>query len=228
MPRPIDPDDEGLRTLGERTRRLALGLTVALIAMRPYWPSEDAATGTGLNWVLAMLVVAALAVISALLSQTLRFRWSWVDTAFLVMIGLVGLSSSGLPGFRNALHINWPGADDRRAAINLAWEWGGIAIAYFLVRNLPRTRGESAAIAGAIVASSVAVAAYGLYQVAVELPLVRKAFLQNPQAVMGRLGIVLGTPSEELFRHRVLDSKEPFAGDRGSMLSDWQSSPPDC
>ena len=40
-------------------------------------------------------------------------------------------------------------AVDRRPAINLAWEWGAVGLAYLLVRNLPRTRGESAALAGA-------------------------------------------------------------------------------
>jgi hypothetical protein len=59
--------------------------------------------------------------------------------------------------------------------------------------------------------AAVAVAAYGLYQVAFELPEVRRIFLKDPAAAMARLGFLPGTPSEELLRHRVLDSKEPFA-----------------
>ena len=165
--------------------------------MRPYWPSEDAATGTGLSWVLASLAVAAVAIIAGLLSGTARWRWSWADAAFLGLVALVGLSASH--------------AADRRGAINLAWEWAGIAVVYLLVRNLPRTRGESAAVAGALLASAVAVAVYGLYQGFVELPAVKRAFLANAPNLMREMNIEPGSASEALFRSRVLDSKEPFA-----------------
>jgi hypothetical protein len=194
---PEPEDDPYFPALGERLRQLALGLTTTLIVMRPYWPSEDAATGSGLPWVLATLVVAALAIIAGLLGGVARWRWSWADAAFLTLVFLVGLS---------ATH-----ADDRRGAINLAWEWAGIGVAYLLVRNLPRSRAETAAVAGALVATAVAVAAYGLYQGFVELPALKRAFLANAPKVLREMNIVPGTPSETLFRQRVVDSKEAFA-----------------
>ncbi len=195
--RPEADDDTYFPALGERLRQLALGLTTLLIVMRPFWPSEDAATGSGLSWVLAVLIAAAIAIMAGLLGGVARWRWSWADAAFLALVALVGLS---------ATH-----ADDRRGAINLAWEWAGIAVAYLLVRNLPRTRDETAMIAGALVATAVSVAAYGLYQGFVELPALKRAFLANAPKVLKEMGIAPGTPSEMLFRQRVVDSKEPFA-----------------
>ena len=195
-PRPAD-DDPYFPVLGERLRQLALGLTTTLIVMRPYWPSEDAATGTGLSWVLAMLVVAAVAVMAGLLGGVARWRWSWADAAFLMVVLLVALSTRQ--------------AADRRGAINLSWEWAGIGVVFLLVRNLPRTRGESAAVAGALVASAVAVASYGLYQGFVELPAVKRAFLANAPKLMHDMNIAPGSTSEAMFRSRVLDSKEAFA-----------------
>jgi hypothetical protein len=193
-----EPMDDALAPgLGERLRQLALGLTTTLVVMRPYWPSEDAATGSGLSWVLALLGVAAVAIIAGLLGGVARGRRSWADAAFLLLVLLVGLS---------ATH-----AGDRRGASNLAWEWGGLGIAFLLVRNLPRTRDETAMIAGALVATAVAVAAYGLYQGFVELPALKRAFLANAPRLLKQMNILPGSPSELLFRQRVLDSKEAFA-----------------
>ena len=168
-----------------------------LVIMRPYWPSEDAITGSGLSWVLAILAVAAVAVMAALLGGVARWRWSWADAAFLGLVLLVGLSTGQ--------------AGDRRGAINLAWEWGGIAVAYLLVRNLPRTRSEWATVAGALVATAVAIAMYGIYQGFVELPALKRAFLANAPKLLREMNIAPGSPSEALFRQRVVDSKEVFA-----------------
>ena len=151
-----DGDDAGeasAATVGEQIRRLALGLFAALMTARAYWPSEidpNQASGSGLVWVLAMLIVAGLWIASSLFGGRFRFRWSWTDAAVVALVFLVGLSSTrGL---------------DRRLAINLAWEWAGLGFAYVLARNLPRTRGESTVLAGALVATAVAVSAYGLFQ----------------------------------------------------------------
>jgi len=165
--------------------------------MRAYWPSEDAATGSGLTWVAATIVVAAVAIIAALVGGTTRFRWSRVDATFLLLILLVGLSTTV--------------ADDRRGAINLAWEWAGLGLVFLLVRNLPRTRGESAVLAGALSATAVAVAVYGIYQATVELPAVRREFLANTSKILQQMNIAPGTPAEAMFRDRVLGSKEPFS-----------------
>ena len=101
---------------------------------------------------------------------------------------------------------------DRRLAINLAWEWAGLGFAYVLTRNLPRTRGESTVLAGALVATAVAVSAYGLYQAKVELPELQARFLRNPAA-----GAPPGEPARRrrrrssAFQDRLLGSNEIFS-----------------
>ena len=187
------PDDSPAPWLGERLRRLALGLTAALLTARAYWPSEpdflnDA--GTGLDWVFALLVVAGLAIASSLVGGTLRVRFSWVDAAVAVLIVLVASSAS------HAL--------DRRPAINLAWEWVALGVAYFLVRNLPRTRGESTVLAGAMVATAVAVSAYGMFQVGVEQEQLRRYYESHTVEALREAGITPGTPAQKLFEDRVL------------------------
>jgi hypothetical protein len=102
-------------------------------------------------------------------------------------------------------------AADRRPAITMAWEWGALGLLYLLVRNLPRGRGESATLAGAVVATAVAVAAYGLYQVPVEFPALRAMFHRSPEVVLVRMGIEPGSPSADAFRRRLMDSNEPFS-----------------
>src|SRR4051812_6000241 len=148
--------------LGEWLRRIALGLTAALITARAYWPSEldlKGEAGSGLVWSLAMLVVTGVAIGAALVGGSLRLRWSWADLAVIALMLLVGLSAGHAVG--------------RRVAINLAWEWAAVGLAYLLVRNLPRKRVESSILAAAMVATAVAVSVYGLYQVSVELPMLR-------------------------------------------------------
>ncbi len=100
---------------------------------------------------------------------------------------------------------------DRRPAINLAWEWVALGLIYLLLRNLPRTRDESSALAGVMVATAFAVSVYGLYQVKVELPLIRAEYLRNPQAILQKLGIEPGGRGEEMFRNRLMGSTELFS-----------------
>lgn len=198
-PRRVDlaEPDEAFAKLGEFLRRSALGLAAMLFVARAYYPSEDAETGTGLAWVFAMLVASALAIASTLFSGSLRVRWSWADAAVLILMALVALSASH--------------AADRRPAITMAWEWGGLALLYLLMRNLPRGRAESATLAGAVVATAVAVAAYGLYQVPVEFAHIRAMFLRSPDQVLMAMGVEPGTPAAAAARDRLLGSREPFA-----------------
>ena len=199
-PRP-EPDEALAAGLGEALRRVALGLTAALIVARAYWPGEgvrnEEDSGAGLAWSLAVLLTAGLAALAALAGGRTRLRWSWADAAFYLLILLVGLSAS-----RGA---------ERRVAINLAWEWAGLGVAYFLVRNLPRTRGESSALAGALMATAVAVAAYGLYQNAVELPATRAFYLSHRAEILARQGLAPGSTGQRNFEARLLDSSEPNA-----------------
>ena len=186
--------------LGERIRRVALGLTAALVTARAYTTSEpdlERGAGAGLIWVLALLIVAGLAIAAGLIGGRFRFRWSWADAAVVALVLLVAFSS---------LH-----ALDRRPAINLAWEWIGLGIAYLLLRNLPRTRAESAVLAGAMVATAFAVSVYGLYQVGVELPALQAQFRRNPLPMLAAQDIAPGTPAHAQFANRLMQSNEPWS-----------------
>lgn len=205
FPTPADApglfDPAGAARLGERLRRLALGLTAALIAARAYWPSEavlEADTANGLGWILAILLTAALACLALWVEGRTLVRFSGADAAVFALMLLVGLSAArGL---------------ERRTAINLAWEWAGLGVAYALVRNLPRTRGEASALAGALTATAVALAAYGaLYQVPVEYPETRAMYRQDPEGALRLAGVSTDPVSRALFEDRLLGSKEPTA-----------------
>jgi O-antigen ligase len=183
--------------VGERLRRLGLGLTAALMTARAFWPSEPdlrEGAGSGLTWVLAVLVVCGLALAASLIGGRFRFRWSWTDAFVIGLVVLVALSSAH--------------AIDRRPAINLGWEWIGLGLMFVLVRNLPRTRAESTALAGALVATALAVSAYGLYQAGVELPLLQAEYQRNPLLILQKLNIEPGSRGEAMLRNRLLYSSE--------------------
>jgi len=196
----IDSDAEFARRLGERLRQVALGLTAMLLTARAYWPGEPdlkVEAGTGLTWDCAILVAAALAIAASLIGGVLRLRFSWTDAAVIALILLVGLSSTQ--------------ALDRRPAINLAWDWAALGVLYVLVRNLPRSQGESNALAAALVATAVAVSFYGLYQVGVELPQMRAQYRSNKSEALLMLGITPGSTAQQLFEKRLNDSNEPIS-----------------
>ncbi len=167
---------------------------------RAFWPSEPdlkEGAGAGLPWVIVLLVVAGLGLAPSLIGGRCRFRWSWTDGFVVAVIILVAISSSH--------------AVDRRPAINLAWEWVALGLTYLLLRNLPRTRGESSALAGALVATAVAVSSYGLYQVKVELPLIQMEYQRHPRQVLEKMGIEAGGRGEVLLKNRLMSSNEPWS-----------------
>ena len=195
-PTVADEPDEAFARLGEGLRRASLGLMAMLFVARAYFPSEDADTGSGLTWVFAVLATTALAIAANLFSGTLRLRWSWADAAVIALVSLVALSAGH--------------AADRRPAITMAWEWGGLGLLYLLARNLPKSRGESVALAGVVVATAVAVASYALYQVPVEFAQLRAMFERNPTAVYQLMGIDPTSPGADALKNRMY-SQEPFS-----------------
>ncbi len=201
LPTPVEGSDAELAAkVGERLRRVALGGTAALMVARAYWPSEpnyQEDAGTGLVWVFSLFLVAGIALAAALIGGKLRLRFSWADAAVIAVVLIVGISASH--------------AIDRRPAINVAWEWGGIGLLYVLARNLPRTRGESRALAAALAATAFALSIYAFYQLGVELPYERAKFLRNEGEALRLMEIEPGTAQHALFRNRLLGSTEVFA-----------------
>jgi len=194
-----DDEDDALR-LAERTRRLALGLLAALIVARAFWPSEpnlkEGAAG-GLPWVVAVFLVGGLALLPSLLVGKFAFRWAPTDAAVIALSALVAISSRR--------GVDW------RIAINLSWDWVALGIVYLLLRNLPKTRSESNALGLAFAATAASVAAYGLFQGAIELPEQQNAFRRNPAAILAKMNIVPGTPAAKAFENRLVGSNEVFS-----------------
>ncbi len=146
---------------------------------------------------LAVLVALALAVAGWWLGGTTRVRWSWTDAAVVVLIAVVGLSTTV--------------AADRRAAISMAWEWVGLGAMYLLLRWLPRMRGEVTAAAGALLATACAVAAVGFYQIGVEDPRSCAIYMKNPEAALRAAGVADDPATRKRFEDRLLGSQEPRA-----------------
>ncbi|MDG3006993.1 O-antigen ligase family protein [Paludisphaera mucosa] len=204
----IGPDHAGFESeaalWAERLRRLALGLLAALIAARAYWPSEPApkeGAAAGLGWDLAVFLVAALALAPSFLTGRFAFRFAWTDAAVAALMFLTALSS------RRA--VDW------RIGVNLAWEWAAMGVAYLLLRWLPRTRGESSVLALGMVVTAAAVAGYGIYQGAVEIPQLQAAFRRDPAAIERQIGAPgspdpADAPRRQALENRVLQSNEVF------------------
>ena len=154
-------------------------------------------TGLGLSWVCSILLCLLIASVGRVIGGEGRFRVSKADLAVFALIALVGLSVSR--------------AFALRPAINLAWEWVGVGVAYFLIRNLPRSPRESKALAGIFLATAVAVSSHGLYYSKVVLPTIQEQFRRDPDSFLSNMNIARGTAEESRLRDRLLYSNEIFA-----------------
>ena len=181
---------------GQHFDRAAVGLALLLIVARPCFPSEDAETGSGLVvvalWGLAALIWAA----AQAACEQVRWYASWVDVPPAVLLGIVVVSAF------------W--ADTPRPAINMASEWCGLLLSYFLVRQLFRDPARQRLLVVAMLATAVALAAYGIYQAFWGLEATRAEYAQNRLRLLQELNIAPDSPSEATFINR-LNSHEPFA-----------------
>lgn len=136
-----------------------------------------------------------------MISATIRLRLSWTDLAVLALVGLVAYSSAH--------------AADRRPALNLAWEWIALGITYVLARNLPANRAESSAMAACLIATAIALSAYGLVQLGVEFPEMHRNFDRDPRTSLLQAGLDPNldpnSPEFRHFRDRVVGSNEVFS-----------------
>jgi len=193
-------------TRGERRLTLRSGLLAALLAVyvaRPLLPSEGAVTadGEGLPFVLLLLAIASLWLLGGALQKNLSVRVGWADAAWLVLIVCLGASAFNAVEHRAA-----------RAAINLFWEWVGLGLGFFLLRQLVGSRREARAVAAVMVALAAALSAYGLHEYFVSAPQTRALYEKNPEQVLREMGIPpdRGSPERLRFENR-LQSTEPMA-----------------
>ena len=126
---------------------------------RAFWPSEpDLKAGAGGGLTGSTSVSSAFGLALPRTSSAAAFatagrgpmRWSSVSWAW----SRPARSMRSIGGRRST----WPGSGSASVSF-ISW-----------YRNLPRTRDESSALAGVLVATAFAVSVYGLYQLTVELP----------------------------------------------------------
>ena len=204
-------------TVSDRMRPWLLGVMIALLVARPLFPSESAAAkGDGQIVVMLWLVLAATWLLGAIGRRTCEIRFGWVDVAALLLIGLHTLSGI------------WAATEfSPRPAVNMLWEWIGLGLVFFLGRQFIRNGHEARAVVAVMIALSVAMAGYGLYQYGVELPALRTAYSVDPDRAMRAAGIWYppGSSERAIFESR-LESPEPLGtfgltNSLAALLAPW-------
>jgi hypothetical protein len=167
-------------------RRLLLALATTLIVARPLILGEDAGLSSNLadpwGMVLTLLWLAAAAGWAAWrywlrpsgekknLDVPPSSDWygGIVDTALLMTVALVFVSAELAAGYKFPARL-------------IAWEWFGLFVSFFVVRQLAVTPEEQRGLFAVLLASAAAVAGQGIYQELAELPSNRR-LADDPQA----------------------------------------------
>lgn len=199
-------------------------LVCSLLTAAFLWPSEGAIHGSGLYLAVAWLLVGGLVLSQSRPFAAMASLRAWLPVPML----LVGFWVSTWHVF--AIH------GDRRSALNLAFEWSAIGMAWWLVRQMNATRVRLLLLL--IAGLAVGVSVFGIVQYHVsnqkqaEWYLAKRVALgtANPTARVAiesdlqRAGIPSDGASRELFERRLLSSSEPvgpfaLANTLGGVLS---------
>lgn len=190
------------------------------------WPVEDAVNGGGLHLVLLWTLLVALSGLVAWREQRdwfRNFRWTLAD--FGVLLLALGHLLSTVMIFRDH--------GDRRSALNLCFEWGGLLVQWMLLRNIASVSVNTSRVLTSVVCSiAFGLAAFGIWQSMVFYPqqadwyrsrrqVLDDAHLQTQGVSASQAaqvleefqlrGIPLEGTSRILWENRLLSSTEPFA-----------------
>jgi len=183
-------------------RRWLLAATVVLFVARPLFPSESVAqAGEGIVLVMLSLLLLVAWGVTMIRRDRCALRLGPTDVAVLTLLVLHAVAAVWATKTGNA-----------RAALNVLWAWVGLVAGFFLLRQLVATAREARALVAVMIGLGVALASYGFYQYAVELPELRREFARNPEGLMRAEGLWYepGSVSRTQFEER-LNSREPFA-----------------
>ncbi len=133
-------------------------LTATVLSMtftcRMLTPTDAAALGETL-WIAQLSLVALILwVVAEYWTGWLQLQFDWIDAAVLLlclgpMIGaLVVVATSG----------------DKRAALDMFWEWCGVGATFFLMRRVVRTSADRQSLLLVVAASAVSLSGLGLWQ----------------------------------------------------------------
>jgi O-antigen ligase/tetratricopeptide (TPR) repeat protein len=144
-------------------RRTLLLVVTALAVAWPFVPGEDPGqlhegTGTaGMVLTLLWLVTGVGWAAWRLWSREGAWYAGLVDLGLFVTVAVVFVSAEAAARYKHPARL-------------IAWEWVGLIAAFFLVRQLAVSPDERHGLCSALLATTVALSAYGVFQAAVELP----------------------------------------------------------
>ena len=204
------------------------GLSLVLLLMRFFCVAESADRGETL-WIVSFWMVAL-------------FVWvvvSWKSSFPITPSGWFGIGVALLAiGHVVSSLIVVITIGDKRAAINLAWEWIGVATGWFLLRQQCQFVAFRQELLAGLIAAGASIAGLGLYQHYVEFPAMAAKYgplfdrlkVADPveaSAIRKELvkeEIPVEGPAFTLFEKRLRDSREPngffgLANNLGGFLS---------
>ncbi len=175
--RPQDTSVDAEARVVRRVRLFFLVLLAVILGARPLFPSEGADLGDGVAVIMCLLGGIVVGMAFLLGRSRLTIRLGWIDAVVLFVVVLAIVAS-----IRGAL------VGTARPAINMAWEWLGYGLIWFLIRQLRLSAQERRLILAGMASVAVGVASYGLYQYLVEFPAMREAYQANRVEWLRSLG----------------------------------------
>jgi hypothetical protein len=134
--------------------RAAAALLAAVIVCRLLTATDGAALGETIWIAQFVLLNLVIWIFAAYRAGTLAASFDWIDAvAFSLCLGhAVGAM------------VIIAGSGDKRAALNLLWEWCGVATTFFLMRRLAATPVRRQSLLLVVLATAVALAGLGVWQ----------------------------------------------------------------
>jgi O-Antigen ligase len=205
------PRDAALGTESDPFAGLLRTLMSGLVVVRWLIPAESAASGDTLWLVQLDLAIVILWAWAGLRSGRFVVRWSLFDSALWALVAAHGLSAA-------AVFVT---GGDRRAALNMAWEWVGLGITFFLVRQTIQNALDARRLAAILVAIAVVLGGLGIWQHYVFYRLATREYTEivneidslekNPGVNARRLGELQlklesqGIPTDEMGRKQYIN-----------------------
>ena len=210
-----------------------LTVLVGLLSCAFLWPSEGASNGDGLH--LSFLWLAGLAGVLLWQRWQMSLDGSGATTSLRhrrhveFLTSADGLVMTGLVVFLLGTWLStwqvFEVSGDRRAAVNLAFDWTAITACACLSRMLVVDMPNRRAVVCLLIGLGVGVAVYGMWQSEVFYAAEADAYIEqrrmldeggNPSEIVriqqefARKEIPLAGVARQLYEHRLLNSTEPF------------------
>lgn len=205
--------EANIDTLGSILSVIASGLFFS----RWFLPTEAAVDGETLWVVFLLLIVAAAWGVRNFLNKSSSIAFNWLDVSVAVLVSGHVLSS--------VVVICSEG--QKRAATNMMWEWIGVGVTFFLLRQFFQKPEIKQSFFKVAVSLCVVLSGFGIYQHYVEYPALRNDFIQIEKEIaetssedgqkwnqlqmkLAELGIPSDAKKRSQLAQRIIYSSEPF------------------